>query len=213
MLSDRLIIFDFDGVVVDSEPIAIQVIQKSLENINLHFSYKDCFRAFVGHSFDEGLNNLADDHHLDILMLPINFETNTKTKINLALARKLEPIKNVKEALRNMPHKKCIASGSDYNRIEISLKKTGTKQFFNGVFSSSSVSKGKPAPDVFQYAAAQMGYSPQECTIIEDSEAGMRAGLAAGIKTFLYSPTSNIEFEIPSEVIAFTDMKILPSLL
>ena len=213
MQSRKLIIFDFDGVVVDSEPIAIQTINETLESIDLHFSYLDCFNAFVGRSFNEGLNCLAENSSLDKSTLPENFELYTKTKINFALAKKLKPVKNVKEALRNLLHEKCIASGSDYDRIELSLKKTGTTHFFNGVFSASSVEKGKPSPDVFLYAADQMGYSPQECTIIEDSEAGMQAGIAAGIKTLLFSPLSKSSFEIPPEVTAFSDMKKLPSLL
>jgi len=131
----------------------------------------------------------------------------------LALSKRLKPIKNVNDALRKMTQKKCIASGSDYIRIEISLKKTGTKQYFNGVFSSSSVKNGKPSPDVFIYSANQMGYETKNCIVIEDSKAGMEAGLAAGMKTFLFRPCKHNKFPVPSNVVVFNNMLNLPGLI
>lgn len=213
MKSKPLIIFDFDGVIVDSEPIAIGTIQQVLKEYNIEVSMKICYNAFLGKSFKEGLETLSNLHLIDLINLPNSFETEVKSKINTALNKHLKPIPNIHKALPAITNRKCIASGSDYERLQVSLTKTDTGKYFDNVFSSSSVKKGKPAPDVFLYAAHQMGFAPQDCVVIEDSEAGMVAALTAGMKTYLYTPNSTNNFDIPPSVITFDDMTILPFLL
>jgi HAD superfamily hydrolase (TIGR01509 family) len=116
----------------------------------------------------------------------------------------------VKEALTQLPHPKCVASGSELERIQISLKVTGLEPFFQNVTSSYEVEKGKPAPDVFLKAGGKNNYTPEQCIVIEDTIFGVEAGLAAGMKVLCYQPVATRAYNVPDGVVVFNSMKSLP---
>lgn len=213
MDSNKLIIFDCDGVVVDSEPIALNAIKESLNFYNIDVTFDICKDAFLGKSFGCGMLTLHSLYNSELSVLPIDFEQKTKIKIDSELKKRLKPIKNIHTALKEIKNKKCIASGSDYRRLDISLTVTKTKDYFDNIFSATSVSKGKPSPDIFLFAAYQMGYKPENCIVIEDSQSGMFAALNAGIKVYIYAPKGKPNFIVPKNAEIFTDMIHLPSII
>lgn len=213
MVRSKLVIFDCDGVVVDSEPIAIGVLHKLLLAYNVNVSYEDCERCFLGKSLQIGLIELKTIDCHSINLLPSNFSNISKQKINLELSKKLLPIKDIHYALDRIPNKKCIASGSDLDRLDISLSVTRTKPHFSEIYSSSMVKRGKPSPDLFLFAAESSSYEIEQCIVIEDSAAGMKAALNAGMKTILYDPGNKSNFFIPSSVIQINSMMELPEII
>jgi HAD superfamily hydrolase (TIGR01509 family) len=127
-----------------------------------------------------------------------------------ALHSELEPVPFVREALTQLPHPKCVASGSEFERIQLSLHVTGLEPFFRNITSSYEVEKGKPAPDVFLKAAEKNNYTPDACIVIEDTIFGVEAGLAAGMKVLCYQPVPAIRYDVPDGVVIFDTMKRLP---
>src|SRR3954453_20009100 len=180
--TDTLLIFDCDGVLVDSEPLANRTMVQCLQNEGFevdeayaldHFhgiSDKDC----IAH-IESAFQRKVSDKFVERLSLLTEEE----------IRRTLQPIRNIKEALAKLPFPKCVASGSEPEKIDLSLRVTGLKNFFSHVYSSSQVERGKPDPDVFLYAAKDMGFTPRQCIVIEDSNPGVRAGLSAGMKVLL----------------------------
>ena len=192
--TDTLLIFDCDGVLVDSEPLANRTMIQCLQNEDFdvddryaieHFhgiADKDCvahieavFRRKVSDKFLETLAVLTEEE----------------------IKNTLQPIPNIREALASLPYTKCVASGSEPEKIELSLQVTGLKSFFGHVYSSSQVQRGKPYPDVFLFAAKEMGFAPNQCIVIEDSRPGVQAGLSAGMKVLQYRPTSENDAKLP----------------
>src|SRR5580700_8073663 len=162
----QLVIFDLDGVLVDSEPINNQIFFEMLVEAGLSISYEDVFAKFTGLSTQNCINLIEEQFGK---ALPDNFKTTYQARTRKALKVKLKPITGAISALENITHPVCIASGSGHDRIKLSLQVTGLlSKFENNIFSASDVAHGKPAPDLFLYAAQQMGYSPECCAVIED---------------------------------------------
>lgn len=205
-----LLIFDLDGVLVDSEPISerllTQCLQQDAFDIDATFSNK----YFLGRSMrdciailQEHFGRVPDDEVL----------TGYLDKVLEALRVELQPIPHVPEALKQLPHRKCVASGSELHRIELSLEVTGLRHFFEQITSSYEVAAGKPAPDVFLKAAEKMGYAPEACIVIEDTIFGVQAGIAAGMKVLCYQPLAAHRYDVPHGVVVFDSMQQLPQLV
>jgi HAD superfamily hydrolase (TIGR01509 family) len=124
-----------------------------------------------------------------------------------ALHAELEPVPYVKEALAQLPHPKCVASGSELERIQLSLHVTGLESYFRNITSSYEVRKGKPAPDVFLKAAEKNNYIAEQCIVIEDTIFGVEAGVAAGMRVLCYQPIPTMAYNVPEGVIVFDTMK------
>ena len=133
----------------------------------------------------------------------------------------LKPIPGIAEALARIGGKRCVASSSQLERIRLSLEITGLRDFFEPhIFSASMVARGKPAPDLFLHVAREMGVAPENCTVIEDSPAGIAAAKAAGMRVFAFAGGSHAEragllaaFEAMQPDLVFDDMRNLPDLL
>ncbi len=174
-----LVIFDCDGVLVDSEPIACEVVAQVMTEAGFHVSLSEFFTRFAGVSDREMYAQLETQYRSTIgeaLRQRVNDE------ILAALGDRLEPIPGITSVLQAIDLPMCVASGSDRRRVETSLAKTGLLPHFDSrIFTSHEVPRGKPAPDLFLHAAGRMRAEPSRCVVIEDSEAGVRAAVAAGM--------------------------------
>ncbi|MEZ0167672.1 HAD family hydrolase [Microvirga sp. TS319] len=174
-----LLIFDCDGVLVDSEPLACQVDAEVLTALGLPYTADEITRQFVGKSMRDMIGRIEADHGCT---LPDDFAERVNSALFARFETDLKPIAGVGEAIRSLPHPRCVASSSVPERIALSLRVTGLADLFGNVFSATQVARGKPAPDLFLFAAQKMGALPEECLVIEDSPAGVQAAIAAGMR-------------------------------
>ena len=179
-----LVIFDCDGVLVDSERIANRIFAQVLEQeCGLQFSEQEMFDTFVGCSAIRCLEILED-----ILgyQPPPNLEHRYRDEINSALADSVEAVKGIETALSTIGLPYCVASGGSHDKMRITLGRTGLLKYFEGkLHSSHDVERSKPHPDVYLLAAEKMGnIDPARCLVIEDSPTGVQAGVAAGMTVF-----------------------------
>ncbi|NEQ53287.1 MAG: HAD family hydrolase [Leptolyngbya sp. SIO3F4] len=183
----ELIIFDCDGVLVDSERIANKVFADVLnQECGFSLSLDDMFETFVGHSSAQCMQIVEE-------MLgyapPANLEERYKTEINTALSREVIAVNGIAKALEEISVPFCVASSGSHAKMHTTLGKTKLIERFEGkIFSTSDVKNGKPAPDIYFHAAADMGgIAPDKCLVIEDSPLGVRGGVAAGMTVFGYT--------------------------
>ncbi len=182
-----LIIFDCDGVLVDSERIANAVFAKVLEEeCGLQFSLEQMFDRFVGHSQAQCLQIVED---LTGKPPPSGLADRYKREINLALKNKVEAVAGIESVLQDIDLPYCVASSGSHDKMKTTLGKSGLAKYFNAnIFSSSEVAQGKPHPDIYLYAAESMGVAvPARCLVIEDSPVGVRGAIAAGLTVFGYA--------------------------
>ena len=217
-MSDRLIIFDCDGVLVDSEILANHVLARVFRECGFDISPADCVRRFVGMSLRSVRKAIEADFGR---RLPDGFEKRARALSDSALDRELRPIPGVADLLADLPQRRCVASSSSLRRIRRSLGTAGLDAYFDDavLFSAAMVARGKPAPDLFLHAADAMGHPPEDCLVIEDSLPGVTAGVAAGMTVFGFTGASHIAGGHAERLTAlgaaavFDDMVDLPSLL
>ncbi len=174
-----LLIFDCDGVLVDSEALACDIDAQILTGIGLPHTAQDIARKFVGVSFKDMVARLEAEHGR---ALPADLGAQLDSALFAIFETDLKPIEGVREAILSLPYPRCVASSSTPERIALSLRITGLSDLFDHVFSATQVARGKPAPDLFLHAATQMDVRPQDCIVIEDSAAGVQGALAAGMR-------------------------------
>ncbi|MGO4387231.1 HAD family hydrolase [Microvirga sp. 2YAF29] len=174
-----LLIFDCDGVLVDSEPLACQVDVDVLGDLGLHYTADEIARQFVGKSMKDMIARIEVDHGR---ALPSDFAERINRALFARFETDLKPIAGVREAILSLPHPRCVASSSVPERIALSLRVTGLADLFGNIFSATQVARGKPAPDLFLFASERMGAHPDDCLVIEDSPAGVQAAVAAGMR-------------------------------
>lgn len=190
MISSPLVIFDCDGVLVDSEFIACRIEAEELTRIGYEISAEDCIRRFAGKSQKSVMDTVEQELGHPI---PCWFAEHVETRVLDALTTDLKPIEGVKDALSNIP-RKCIASGGSSAKIRNSLKVTGLADHFlpETIYSATMVQNGKPAPDLFLLAAEKMGSRPNQCIVIEDSIHGIQAAKSAGMHVIGFTGGSHI---------------------
>jgi HAD superfamily hydrolase (TIGR01509 family) len=205
-----LLIFDLDGVLVDSEKISERLYVKCLQLDGFEVDTAFYNQHFLGRSSRDCMVTLQD--HFGRLPSEEALAQYDE-KIVDALRTELEPVSFVKDALMQLPQPKCVASGSELHRIRISLETTGLAHFFQNITSSYEVAVGKPAPDVFLKAAEKNNYAPENCLVIEDTIFGVEAGLAADMRVLCYQPDEALAYAVPEGVVVFESMKQLPVLI
>ncbi len=188
-----LVIFDCDGVLVDSEPIANRVLTALIQECGWNIAEEETIARFVGRSLaycvDQVRATIPDT-------FPEDFSEQYHSRINTAFEAELQATPGVREVIEGLTVPFCVASSSGHSKLRMTLGVTGLLPLFEGrIYSSEDVLRGKPAPDLFLYAASQMGAKPEECTVIEDSMPGVQAGLAAGMRVLAYRG-----FADPSEI-------------
>jgi HAD superfamily hydrolase (TIGR01509 family) len=203
------IIFDLDGTLVDSERLCNQAFLDLLPQLN------DTVESLIQRYRGKKLAPiLADLERRLYQKLPDAFELHYRQHVAELFSRELKPMPGVLEMLETTHFPKCIASSGPPLKIRQALQVTGLAPFFDdNIFSSYEAGSWKPEPGLFQYAANAMGFIPSQCVVVEDSEVGIEAAAAAGMKAFRYvrngeTPSYRIGNEVP-----FDNMLQLPRLL
>jgi HAD superfamily hydrolase (TIGR01509 family) len=207
-----LVIFDCDGVLVDSERIAVRVDAVVLGRLGWHLTEAEIIERFVGRSEAYMVAEIeAQLGH----PLPAAWDAEFTPLYREALEAELEPVDGIVEALDAIAAPSCVASSSTHERLDFTLGLTGLLERFDGrIFSATDVANGKPAPDLFLHAAASLGADPSRCAVVEDSVYGVQAARAAGMRAFGYAGglTTRDRLAGPATVV-FDDMRELPELL
>ncbi|MEV5762635.1 HAD family hydrolase [Streptomyces tendae] len=181
-----LVIFDNDGVLVDSEPISNRLLAGYLTELGHPTSYEDSLRDYMG-----GAMHRVHDLVLERTgrRLPSDFDDVFHGRVFAAFERELEPVPGAVDVLEKLAADGvayCVASSGSHERIRTGHRKTGLDRWFDDerIFSSQDVGRGKPAPDLFLHAAERMGVAPERCAVVEDSPLGVRAAIAAGMDVY-----------------------------
>ncbi|MFC4175380.1 HAD family hydrolase [Microvirga sp. GCM10011540] len=174
-----LLIFDCDGVLVDSEPLSCRVDAEVLTGLGIPYTADEIAGAFVGVSQKDMIARIEAERGC---RLPEDLAERINRALFARFETDLKPIPCVRDAILALPYPRCVASSSVPERIALSLRVTGLADLFAHVFSAVEVPRGKPAPDLFLHAASRMGYQPAECLVVEDSLAGVQAARAAGMR-------------------------------
>lgn len=179
-MSIDLVIFDCDGVLVDSELLTCEVIAREMIREGFPVTFEDLSRRFTGISGAIMFPQLEAEFGKT---LPPGFTRHIEACIIAEYRRSLKPIEGAAEALGELSRPVCVASGSRPAKLCAGLIETGLfDHFYPHIYSTTLVARGKPAPDIFLYAAARMGVRANACIVIEDSVAGVTAARAAGMR-------------------------------
>jgi HAD superfamily hydrolase (TIGR01509 family) len=207
-----LVIFDCDGVLVDSELITSRVFADMLRELGLVVTLEEMFERFVGHSTAHCLSIVRGLLGRDA---PPGFLEAYHARTSRALGEELQPVAGIHDVLGALTIPFCVASNGEHPKMRSTLALTDLLARFEGrLYSATDVARGKPAPDLFLFAAAAMGAAPERCAVVEDTPVGVMAGVAAGMTVFGYArhmPTRRLR-EAGAAVV-FTDMAELPALL
>jgi HAD superfamily hydrolase (TIGR01509 family) len=174
-----LLIFDCDGVLVDSEPLSCRIDAETLTECGVPYTAEEVARDFTGVSIKDQIARIEMERGI---RLPDDFTERLNRTLFQRFETDLKPIDGVRDAILSLPFPRCVASSSIPERIALSLRVTGLADLFDNIFSSAQVARGKPAPDLFLHAASRMNTLPEECLVIEDSIAGVQAARAAGMR-------------------------------
>ncbi|MGC2787694.1 MAG: FGGY family pentulose kinase [Roseiarcus sp.] len=214
----EVVIFDCDGVLVDSEVIALGVMRRRLDEAGLRLTDQETRERFLGRRLDSSL------HGIEIELgapLPETFRDDFSREILSAFARELKGVEGVRQAVEGLRTRVCVASSSGPERIRLSLRVAGYETLFApNIFSAAEVAEGKPSPDLFLHAARAMGVKPENCLVIEDSVAGVVAARAAGMTVFGFVGASHFSpldegahLTAAGAELLFDDMTRLPDLV
>ncbi|MFJ9687754.1 HAD family hydrolase [Streptomyces bacillaris] len=210
----ELVIFDNDGVLVDSEPIANTILAGYLTELGHPTSYEESLRDYMGAAMHR-VHDLVQERSGE--KLPADFETTYYARTFAAFQEELAAVDGAEGLLGKLVADGvdyCVASSGSHEKIRVGHRKTGLDQWFEEewIFSSEDVGRGKPAPDLFLHAAERMGVAPERCVVIEDSPLGVEAARAAGMD--VYGFTSMMPADRLTGVTGyFSDMSQLPELL
>jgi HAD superfamily hydrolase (TIGR01509 family) len=184
-----LVILDCDGVLVDSEIIAHQLLAQMMMDLGHPMTAAESIQKFAGRSLPDILPLIEANLGRSI---PDHLGERYGTLLLERLRRDLKPITGAKEAIAALCGPYCVASSSSLQRIRLSLEVTGLAPLFgSNIFSASEVAHGKPAPDLYLFAARSMAVIPENCVVVEDSALGARAGRAAGMRVIGFTGGSH----------------------
>jgi len=214
------VLFDCDGVLVDSEPITNGVLRDMLEELGWTLSSDECMRLFIGKAVKDEVALIEAKTGQAITD---DWMNRFRERRNQGLVARVKPISGAVEAAAAIhalyAGRIACASGADRFKVELQMDKCGLMPYFQGrIFSGHEMPRSKPAPDVYLAAAAALGVNPARCAVIEDTVTGVMAGIAAGATVFGYSP-AEAGHDAPAALrqagasLIFTDMTALPDML
>jgi len=189
-----LIIFDCDGVLVDSEWLAARVFSEALRTVDIELSQAECYRAFHGRTLATCFAWIEENKNV---VLPGGFSDFLHRETKKKFSLELRPVDGVRSIISFLELRKlafCVASNGGHEKISCSLRTTNLLSHFPYRYSAEDVVRGKPYPDLFVYAAQQMGCAPRAAVVIEDSLTGYTAACAAGMQAVVFNPDSKEEF-------------------
>ncbi|RDL45700.1 HAD family phosphatase [Marinomonas piezotolerans] len=205
------ILFDCDGVIVDTETIATSILQRNLKHIGLDLDDHTMHTQFAGFT---NKDNLALAEQLLGHPLPSDFAENYRQEFNETIQTSLTPIEGVPELLSKIQCPIAMATNAQTTEMELKLGIIGLSERFHTRFSVDDVAHGKPAPDLYLAAANALNIAPQHCIVIEDSLAGIQAGKAAGATVLAFSSTLSRSAQLEAGATdTFNSMQELMALL
>ena len=211
LLSPDLVIFDCDGVLVDSERLAVRVESRLLCDLGWPLTEDEVLARFVGRSDAYMLAEI--ERHLG---RPVpEWTERYRADLHDAFRLELTPVAGVAAAIDELSTATCIASSGTHEKMRLTLGLTGLHDRFEGrIYSATDVTAGKPAPDLFLHAASSMGVEPASCVVVEDSRSGVEAARAAGMRSlgFAGGLTPAAWLEGPGTTV-FAEMAQLPALV
>ena len=217
-MKKQLLIFDCDGVLVDSEGIAMSVLIDGVRAAGADIDDQTAYSRFLGSSTKTVLEVLRKEFDVDLTLRQREL---MRVRLHERLHGELRPMPGMVAALARITHRLCVASSSQPDRIRLSLSLTGLLDYFEPhIFSAGMVQRGKPAPDLFLHAASTLGVAPADCIVIEDSPLGIRAARSAGMQVLAFTGGSHAALsDLETAVTAlepdacFADMRALPGLI
>ena len=211
-----LVIFDCDGVLVDSETIASEVFAAHLSAAGFPCTPQDCRERFTGLSLASCRQLIEKESGRS---LPPDFFEHLQWETFARFAESLQPVAGIFDVLHCLQEWQwdfCVASSGSHDKMAMTLKATGLHSYFAGrIFSASEVAAGKPAPDLFLYAGARMGFAASQCIVVEDSLPGVRAAQAASMPVCAFGAHHAADARLcgSADAQAFTCMSELPAIL
>jgi HAD superfamily hydrolase (TIGR01509 family) len=173
-----LVIFDCDGVLVDSELLSCRCLSEALGECGIEISSEQVLELFLGQSTAA----VIQYYRQRAQPVPETFLANLKFRVRERFRHSLQPVPGVAPLLESLPTPFCVASSSDLDRVSLSLALTGLAKYFGDrLYTAQLVAHGKPAPDLFLHAATQMNAAPERTLVVEDSVSGVTAAKAAGM--------------------------------
>jgi HAD superfamily hydrolase (TIGR01509 family) len=205
-----LVIFDCDGVLIDSERLAVRTESQILTELGWPLTEAEVIERFVGRS-SLYMQSVIQEQ----IGRPVDWRNEFERREREVFELELVPVEGVLAALDEITVPSCVASSSSHTMLTFKLGLTGLAERFAGrIFSADDVTHGKPDPAVFLFAAAAMGVTPDRCAVIEDSVSGVEAGVAAGMSVFAFSGGVTSAAALDREdVVLFHSMHLLPDLL
>jgi len=211
MQTPKAIIFDCDGTLVDSEVVCQQGLILKFAPLGVRLERNDFDDRYRGWKLAAIVEDVCSRFGVKV---DETFERDYRALVDdLARTNGLQPMPGVTEMLRQISIQTCVASSAPVHKIETFLHLAGIRQFFDDrIFSSYEIQKWKPDPGLFLHCADCLGVRPEQCVVVEDSDVGVRAAMAAGMRAFWYRPGGSKSVR-NEQVKSFTDMKSLPGLL
>ena len=210
----RLVIFDCDGVLVDSEPIAARMTALSVSELGWEMTAELAKSEFLGDTHQNIVKRVEQRIGHSV---PPGWVERSQARLFETLERELKPVAGVREAIATLMAAGvtlAVASQGSHEKMQITLRVTGLLPFFAGrIFSATQVARPKPAPDLFLLASASLGVSPSDSVVVEDSTRGVKAALAAGMRCFGYTASVGRDAIIEAGAQPIDDLALLPALL
>lgn len=210
------VLFDCDGVLVDSEAITCGVLRDMLEERGWTMTLQQCMDLFIGNTVTDKRSEIEERTGLALTQ---DWLLSFRERRNAALVADIQPIPNIHQAVKQVHQatggRIACASGADRFKVEMMLKQVGLAEYFAGnIFSGHEMPRSKPHPDVYLAAAAHLGVDPARCAVVEDTLTGLAAGIAAGATVFAYAPLGDGHALLQAGANrVFTDMAELHALL
>jgi HAD superfamily hydrolase (TIGR01509 family) len=212
--SRGLVIFDCDGVLVDSEPIAARLTAEAVSELGWAMSAELAKAEFLGDTFGNIIRRVEERIGRPV---PSDWPARSQSNLKAALERELTPVRGVRQTIERLlsaGYTLAVGSQGTHDKMQLTLGVTGLLPFFEGrIFSATQVEHPKPAPDLFLLAASSLGFAPAQTTVIEDSTRGVKAALAAGMRVLGYTASVGRDAIVAAGAEPVDDLTLVPELL
>lgn len=207
----KAIIFDCDGVLVDSEAISCGVLVDQANELGAKINLEYAIKVFSGTSLKFVMNHIQG---LITEPLPNNFEQEYRRLCTIRFQTQIKPVEGIINVLESLTVPFCVASNGPLDKMRLNLELTGLYKYFKGrMFSAYEINSWKPDPTLFLTAAKELGFDPKDCAVVEDSLSGVNAGIAGGFDVFALTHTHKMDALKQKGVTIFSKMDQLLDIL